>query len=61
MLTLYETERLPQLKCKELLAESEYRCRYKREMKQKRAQTSVPCDSASTQSRYEYETLDHSI
>lgn len=37
MLTLFEAERLPQLKCKELLAESEYRRRYKRAMKQKRA------------------------
>jgi|GEM_PF-3406452 len=37
MLTLYETERLAQLKCKELLAESEYRRRCKRAMKQKRA------------------------
>ena len=35
MLTLYEAERLPQLKQKELLAESEYCRRYKRAMKQK--------------------------
>ena len=34
MLTLYEAERLPQLKCKELLAESEYRRRYKRAIRQ---------------------------
>jgi len=37
MLTLYETERLPQLRQKELLAESEYRRRYKRAVQQKRA------------------------
>jgi len=37
MLTLYETERLPQLKQRELLAESEHRRRYKRVVQQERA------------------------
>lgn len=37
MLTLYEAERLPQLRQKELLAESEYRRRYKHATKQNRA------------------------
>jgi len=37
MLTLYETERLAQLRQKELLAESEYRRSYKRAAEQKRA------------------------
>jgi len=37
MLTLYEAERLPLLRQKELLAESEYCRRYKRATQQKRA------------------------